>query len=204
MKRIPIDGWLIGAIVVGLALVGGEIAFGPRGTLVLLCGVIAASFVALGYLAAFTWQGIRFFLGNRAARQRRLAILETKYGRTAGWFVEYGGRRLALLTDPQFGDMFWDTYHIEPLTTDPNESRRITTDQVWWLKCEFTFRNTAFDEIAPFAFPGGDCFDAQGRVWMRGLYLNIEAPTSFETFLLWCRRLWRGHCFPKSTSQDLP
>jgi hypothetical protein len=37
---------------------------------------------------------------------RRLQILETNYGRQAGWYVEWRGERIAELTDVRMEEMF--------------------------------------------------------------------------------------------------
>jgi hypothetical protein len=119
---------------------------------------------------------------------RRLEILATNYGRNAGWFVELNDRRVAILTDPEFFDMFWESYHVTPLTTDATESQRILTDRKWWLENRLVFRNRKFDEIADLAFPAGDVFTESGRIIMRGLYLVIDPPNLWERIRLFLRR----------------
>ena len=58
---------------------------------------------------------------------RRLRIIETNYGRNCGWYVEVEGRKIARLSDPEFVDMFWDSYRLEPLTDDPKTRRMLYT-----------------------------------------------------------------------------
>ncbi len=123
-------------------------------------------------------------------RERRLRIFETNYGRTAGWFVEHQGRRIAILTDSYPTDMFWEAYRIEPLLEDPAERARLLESPEAWLTCDFVYRSRMFEECAiDYAFAAGIPFPEPGFVNMRGLYLRIEAPTFLERMLL----RWRLH-----------
>jgi hypothetical protein len=154
---------------------------------------IGAIAITLGYFASICFHAIRFALLRPVDRRRRLAILETNYGREAGWLVEYHGGTLAILTEPRFEDMFWDSYRIQPVATDDEDRHRILCDRDWWGRCEFVFRSRQFDQCAKDAFPALDPFPEPGRVKMRGLYLQIQSPTPWEKILLWwkiglCRR----------------
>jgi hypothetical protein len=124
---------------------------------------------------------------RRLEREHRLQIIATNYGRDAGWFVEHHGRRVAQLTDPQFADMFWYSYQVEPLTEDPAEREALLTSPDRWLACEFVFRSRRFGLAAENAFPAGGVFPEPGRVLMRALYLNIDSPSVWERLLLWLR-----------------
>ena len=87
------------------------------------------------------------------------------------WVVELSGRRVAILTDPQFYDMFWESFEIEPVVSDFAEQWRMLTDRTWWLENRFVFRNHLTKQVAENAFPAGDVFTDSGRVIMRGLYI---------------------------------
>jgi hypothetical protein len=124
---------------------------------------------------------------RRAERERRLQIIETNYGRDAGWFVEHHGRRVAQLTEPLFDEMFWDSYTIEPLTDDPAEREELIHSSDLWLDCEFVCRSRRFGTVATNPFPAGQPFPEPGRVVMRALYLSIDGPSLWERLLLWLR-----------------
>src|SRR5690242_10322255 len=83
-----------------------------------------------GALLTLVFQAAVFFSRDRIARQHRLRILETDFGRDAGWSVELDGRVIAVLTEPQFVDMFWESCAIEWL--DEPEGGRVRTDIQWW------------------------------------------------------------------------
>jgi hypothetical protein len=55
----------------------------------------------------------------------RLRVIESTYGREHGWFVEQDGRTLALLTDPRWIEMFWESYRLVPATEDPRDLTRL-------------------------------------------------------------------------------
>lgn len=124
---------------------------------------------------------------HRSERERRLQIIETNYGREAGWFIEHHGRRVAELTDLRFADMFWDSYRIEPLIEDLAEREALLTSPDRWHACEFVYRNRRFGLVAEKAFPTGGLFPESGRILMRALYLNIDSPSVWERLLLWLR-----------------
>ena len=105
--------------------------------------------------------------------KRRLQILETNYGREAGWVMKYRGDSIALLTDFQCLDMFLDSYHVEPLTKDVEDRHMLMSSHEFWQEGAFTFRNRLFGEIAPYAIALGISDSTNGRVTMRGLYLTI-------------------------------
>jgi hypothetical protein len=125
---------------------------------------------------------------------RRLRVIESGYGRDKGWFVEVGGHRLAALTDCQWEDMFWDSYRVEPLATDPLLLELVLSDE-FWNRIDIyrqVYRSRAFDEVAPNAFPAcrdtGTDVSETGRVIMRGLYLAVpEYP--WDGVLRLCHRL---------------
>jgi hypothetical protein len=153
--------------------------------------LLALGVAALPLSVILGWQSLRFAAMRRDERERRLAVFETDYGRSAGWYVEYQGQRLALLTDPRFEDMFWVSYSVEPLVEDPDQREEMLSSRDWWLGRKLEFRNKDFHEVASFAFPAGDTFPEPGRVSMRGLYLCQDDPNWWEACVLWARRRTR-------------
>jgi hypothetical protein len=91
--------------------------------------------------------------------------------------VERDGRRIAVLSDPQYEDQFWVSYAIEPLTEDEEERRQLLESEEFWLT-EFVYRCRQFDEIADNAFPAVKPFVSPGRVNMRCLYLLPDGNDS--------------------------
>ncbi len=120
-------------------------------------------------------------------RERRLQIFASNYGRDAGWYVEYEGRRIGVLTDPRPADMFWCSYKIEPVVDDSGLRDDLLDSRLHWDQCDFTFRNRAFDQTAPGFVAAGQPPFENGRALMHGLYLNIGHPSLWERLLLLLR-----------------
>ena len=53
------------------------------------------------------------------------------YETGGSWFVERDSRTVALLTDPQYVDMFWDAWRLEPLVEDSSERAIIMSNGYW-------------------------------------------------------------------------
>lgn len=126
---------------------------------------------------------------------RRLRILESNYGRNFGWYLEKEGKRIAVLTDCQWEEMFWDSYRLEPLTNKPEEPGMFYSDEFWdgYFSGGLCFRNREFDEVASDAFPAikaGTSLKKTGRILMRALYLQVKYYP-WDPFLLWLIRLLR-------------
>jgi hypothetical protein len=103
----------------------------------------------------------------------RFAVIGGGGARSAGWYVEQDGKRVAVLVDPQFEDMFWYSYRVEALTTDPATVAALSADE-FWRSAGLTFRNVKHGEVTPGALPAGAAanqYRENGRVWMRALYL---------------------------------
>jgi hypothetical protein len=112
---------------------------------------------------------------DAAARKRLLR--ESDAGRAFGWAVEFQGRRVALLVDPEWDahGQFWHHYRLVPVAADPAERRAVATPDFWEAHlAELVYRNLRLGDVAPHAFPRPGVFDEAGRVWMRGLYLTEE------------------------------
>jgi hypothetical protein len=122
-------------------------------------------------------------------QERRLRTVEANFGRDFGWFVEDEGRRIAVLTDPRFEDMFWFSYAVTAIADDAQTVGAIRTPE-FWRTAELVFRNRGTGEIAINAYPGAQALtENRDRVWMRGLYVSIQ-PTAVERLRLWLRS-WR-------------
>ena len=83
-------------------------------------------------------------------------------------------------------------YKIEPLDDGSGKVTGLINSRSPWDRCEFVFRNRAFDQTAAgFAAAAQPPF-RDGRALMRGLHLGIEGPSLWEKLLLWLRRRRRG------------
>src|ERR1700722_4882464 len=121
---------------------------------------------------------------------RRLRIWETNYGRDAGWVIERRDRPIALLTDPRYEDMFWDSYRMQVVTDEPELERRMQTE-AFWSAAEaegLVWPAREVGEVAIGAFPAIPPFPEPGRLKMRRLYLEIGDPWSWDEVALWIRR----------------
>jgi hypothetical protein len=176
-----IDSWAaIGLVALAVAVV---IIFDWHATWILPLAIAGVLLIVL------VCQAVLYF-ARLPGSARRLRILETDYGRNAGWVVEWEGREIAVLTEPEFVDMFWESYRIESHVEDKDERCRILTDKDWWLAnlSGLTFRNREFNDVALSAFPAGDVFTVKGRIIMRALYLNVDEPNLWDRFILFLRR----------------
>ena len=123
---------------------------------------------------------------------QRLRILETNYGREAGWYVEYRGRRIAALIDCRYWDMFWDSYQLEPFTNDPEDQEKLFSDDLWNDVAGLGFVNRELGIAASHAFPAGAAgriLREEGRLVMRGLYLPVQERL-WDGVLIATRRWW--------------
>lgn len=123
-------------------------------------------------------------------RGLRLQVVRSNWGRDLGWFVELQGQRVALLTDPQWADMFWVSYLITPLTDDPGVRALLEKPEFWWSE-DVRFRSRGIDFVAPFAF-GAGAGPSSGRIAMRGLYF-VPRLTWFDRVILFYERLFPKH-----------
>lgn len=95
--------------------------------------------------------------------------------RNPGWYVERDGQRVALLTRPEFADMFWFWWTVEPLSNEP-DGRAEVLDPGYWdsdLLSRTKFVSREFGHEAP-AFWADSGFE-NGRLLMRGLYQGTPA-----------------------------
>jgi hypothetical protein len=103
------------------------------------------------------------------------------YGREEGWYAIWRGQAVAELTDPRWSEMFWTSWKLEMLTSDPETIRALERDETWW-KGEIDLRTRVTDQHAPHAFASRA--PVAGRVSMRGLYLLDDLTLVQRTYYL--------------------
>lgn len=130
-----------------------------------------------------TWIRLWFPI-PKLARNIRLRIFESAYGRREGWYVKRDGRHIAELTDGRYEHDFWESYRIVPLDVDPEDSKRLFTNAFWDDTCNIEFISKEFLDTAPFAFPSINPIRLPERIMMRGLYLVVAPPTPWERIIL--------------------
>src|SRR5579883_2453895 len=117
--------------------------------------------------------------------ETRLRIIASKYGREYGWYVEHDGRRVAVLTEPRWADLFWVSYTITPAVDDLQTAEMLDTYE-FWTDGDLVYRNREFPNQSIRAQAilraGG------GEVTLRGLYLTIREPSLLE-LLCCCARI---------------
>ncbi len=116
---------------------------------------------------------------------RLLHLWESNYGRDAGWKVEVDGRPVAVLTDCQWSDMFWDSYRLEILDDGP-KCGALDTDNFWGT-ADFCLRNLRFGDTATAPIVRVPASDGR-RVLVRGAYLAARPPNALDHFVLAIRR----------------
>lgn len=133
---------------------------------------------------------------------RRLRIWETNYGRDCGWQIERNGEVIAVLSEPRYEEMFWESYRMEIVTEDLELRGRLLTTEFWVVaEAEgLRWKNLEFGEFAEFAFPSLSPFREPGRLTMRGLYLPIDPPKLYDKMMLAYRR-WRRNRMANKPSQ---
>ncbi len=124
-------------------------------------------------------QVLRFFQKCYTAIRRRSAdgMSQTEDGTSVlatdtEWLVELADCPIALLSEPQWLDMFWMSYRLTPLTEDPDTLSKLR-DVEFWRACEglgVRFRHRASSRLAANAFPGWTPFHGEDRISMRALY----------------------------------
>ena len=115
----------------------------------------------------------------------RVRLVESNYGRDWGWAVHADGRVRAVLTEPEWLDMFWYNYRVEAI--EPGAEEVYTND--FWARSDLVYRNQMIDEIEPAAFKGGSAPPSLSSpfVSMRALHSSIRL-TRFERCLIAFRR----------------
>jgi hypothetical protein len=104
------------------------------------------------------------------------------------WLVERDGRAVATLTDPQYEDMFWTSYRIEPLADDPDEQAAIVSDEFWLVEflTRTRYRNQAGGWYGQGWWAATDTGVVRdGRIIMRGLFRPEYGSRLVSSFLTW-------------------
>ena len=127
---------------------------------------------------------------------KRLRMIETDCGRDAGWIAEWDGRPVAVLTQPRWEEMFWDSYQLEVIADDPTLRAKLEGASFWaGNEClDLVWRSREFGLRPMCAYPSTNPFQSEpGRIMMRGLHVLIGAPWvwPWEWIALAIRRWWR-------------
>ena len=135
--------------------------------------------------------------------QRKLEIWETNFGRECGWNLERDGEVVAILTEPRWEEMFWDSYRIEIVTNDAKLRERLLSKEFWdhAENERLIWRNAEFGTVAEGAFPAGTPFPEPGRLTMRGLNVLLRGPSVFDRIVLWVRK-WCANKMANKTSHS--
>lgn len=151
-----------------------------------ILAILAAVPVSLFLLSAIQWYRM-----SSAARERRLFLLCTSGGRESGWYVECEGKKIAVLTDAKYFDIFWVSYQVNLMEPGSKNAEQIQNPN-YWLNAKPVFRNRETDEVVYKAFVVGSPV-IDGRLVVRGLYLGdfFDGPTLWERFILRqrCKRI---------------
>jgi len=124
--------------------------------------------------------------------RRLLEIWNTDYGRAGGWLIEKQGEPIGVLFDAVCSEMFWERYRIR--SYGENDRNSEVTSEAFWRNFDFAkikFRSIAVGEIAKNAIPAIDPFDNEGRVSIRGLYVNARDPSFWDRMVLFVYRLMK-------------
>ncbi|MFK8010185.1 MAG: hypothetical protein AB8H03_27775 [Saprospiraceae bacterium] len=87
------------------------------------------------------------------------------------WFIEYQGKVIGKLIEPEFDDMFWVSYQLIPSN---EETQNILSNITLWNQCQFQFRNKTTGNYAPNAIIAAQHLVSNKmtdkRISMRALY----------------------------------
>lgn len=110
---------------------------------------------------------------------RRQQLNASHDGRDYGWYAEVGGRVVAALIDWQPIDAEQDSYHLEPLTTDPVMLAELYDAALWEAPGRVVYRNRWLGAAVPRAMTCPDTASelrTTGRLVVRGLRLPARSP----------------------------
>lgn len=130
-------------------------------------------------------------MNPRRSYSELLRCWESDSGRKSGWQIERNGVPFARLTDPQYHEMFWDSYRFE-LCTDDREMIDLARSDEFWLHAEterVRWRSILTSEVIDSAFPAGTPFTDDDRFIVRGLYLPCRKPNLADRLALLVRKL---------------
>lgn len=128
-------------------------------------------------------------------RQRRTVIATP-----SELVVERGGRAVALLSEPQFEDMFWFSWRITPLAADV----AVASDD-FWADSEaetIVFRCKHSNSVAATAFWAGTNPERDGRLVLRGAYVPYEISFRRQPFTWLKLFLFGGGAYARPTDGD--
>ena len=131
------------------------------------------------------------------AYRRRSEYFEKYFANGPTWFVECYGKRVALLSDCERIEMFWQRYRVTPLTDD-NEERRIILSGEFWdpdraIRERYVFVNCDTGVPASNVLLGGRASYFAPFVHARGLYGPMKyAVRPWDRIALWVRRAFMG------------
>lgn len=110
----------------------------------------------------------------------RQQIVESDYGRRAGWILVLNGQPVATFTEPEFVEMFWVSYKLTMLVPDEKIEFKLLNREYWYEEAmkEIEFRNQRFSGLPraydfPLVTPP---YYSNGRFAVRGLYFVIDPP----------------------------
>ena len=122
----------------------------------------------------------------------KLKVWESDYGRQNGWIVEKNSKPVALLTDPEYVDMFWVSYQIELIDQSENLVSQMQTQDFWneFHSKGFVLRNRTIPSFEKSDMVLVSMHESVGRVSFRSLHIHINSPTIFDGLLLMARSTW--------------
>lgn len=110
------------------------------------------------------------------------SLVESNYGRVAGWLVEIDGQFCAELRNYKMEDQFIDSYEIDTSGYKCPSSLFLEST---WKNDRLRFRSKLLNKYATNAFSLDDCVEfcrsESKRVSFRGLYIS---PSNFEERIL--------------------
>ena len=104
--------------------------------------------------------------------KRVIQLLKSDHGRKYGWYIYLNREIVGELINPQFSDMFWDRYDINPIS---DEKIDIIQNENLWNQCAFTFKNIVLNENVASAIFSDTQSIKDGKILARSLYLKPES-----------------------------
>jgi|GEM_PF-2826486 len=131
------------------------------------------------------------------AYRDRLDYFEKRLANGPTWFVECYGKRVAVLSECKYVDMFWYRYRVTPLA-DNEEERRIVLSRDFWdpdtaIKEKYAFVNCDTEIPANYVLLGGRQSYSAPFVMARGLWGPMKYTLRhWDRIALCVRRLLQG------------
>ncbi len=126
--------------------------------------------------------------------RKRLEYFESYRDNGPTWFVECNGKRLAVLSECAFVDMFWHKYRIEPLSEDEEEREALLSVDFWdpdkAIAQRYVYVNCDTGIPASNVLLGGRNSFAAPFVQVRGLWGTMKYTLRpWDRIVLWVRRI---------------